>query len=117
METTILNTVLSESWIVAGLFLIMLYWTYKLAKWFLWRYLEMSQEHNKSFLCSFDKMVDKVWDLADNVIQGNSQHSKEHHEIAKWLKSNNEISQKINANIIVLHEDIKTFRNKIKCIK
>ena len=82
---TLFSAILSQSGIVALLFVFMLLWTYKLAKWFLWKYLDLSQEHNTSFLKSFDKMVTKVWDLADNVIEWNKSHSQEHDKIMTTL--------------------------------
>jgi len=125
METTILNAVLSENGIVAMLFILMLVWVYKLAKWFLAKYLDLSQEHNKSFLSSFDRMVDRVWILADNVIDWNKQHSDEHNKLMNiiWDRHDNNnlqhkkmmtlISENTD-NIKETHNSIKSLHNKIE---
>ena len=115
---TILNTVLSESGIVAMLFVLMLFWTYKLAKWFLWKYLDLSQEHNKSFLSSFDKMVDKVGGLADNVIDGNQQHSNEHKTLMRLIANRHDTNNTQHEKMMVLIDDntenIKLTHDSIK---
>jgi len=78
-EIDLASTIISEKWFIAFLLLLMLLWAYKLIKWFLCKYLDITKENhilerkgqdNKDveFLKAIWEIVAvvKEWDLATN---------------------------------------------------
>jgi len=118
------KTILSEEGIVALLFFFLLAGVIWALKWFWAQYINLTKEHNLAFLKSFDRIVGKVGDLADGVVQGNNNHSKEHKDIGKFLDEKrvenmkqhevmiNQIKEN-NDNIKLTHESVKDLHNLI----
>jgi len=92
---TILNTVLSENWIMAFLFILTLIGFYKIAKWFGASYLKLQEEHNVAFLWSFNNMIEKISD-------GDTTHSKEHISIMEFLNEKHTTNSEEHIKIINL---------------
>ena len=91
----LLKLILSEKGIVAGLFILTLYWIYKVAKWFWAWYLKLQEEHNKSFLKSFDAMIEKI-------STGDKTHSEEHNKIMEFLEDRHTNNNQQHIEIIKL---------------
>ena len=123
MEELLLK-IFSENWLIALMFVCTLYFVIKALKWGINNYLIIIKDHNKNFLISFDKIVDKVWDLADSVTKWNNEHSKEHETIVKFLneKRNENLEQhkkmlnqikENNENIKMTHSSVTSLHNLI----
>ena len=91
----ILTTVLSENWMMAFLFILTLFGFYKVAKWFWTWYLKLQEEHNKSFLWSFNNMIEKI-------STGDKTHSEEHNKIMEFLEDRHTNNNQQHIEIIRL---------------
>ena len=104
----ILNTILSEKWVIAFLFICTLFWIYKLARWFWCRYLEMIEKyHQIKIKAEKDKdivFLKAVSDIVEQVGKGDWMHTEEHKTINNNLL---DWHAKINTKLDNIHNDIK----------
>jgi len=128
MIETVLLKALSESWYLL-LFVLTLYWVYKLASSFLNKYLDLQKEHNNDFLNKFWSMVNNIWTLSESVKEWNKnqtlEHKKliellecnhwensEHHEKIIWMIKEVDLSVKTtHSSVELLHEKITKCKN------
>ena len=104
----ILKHILSEHGAIAFLFILTLYWIYKIAKWFLCRYLKMVENyHNIKIQAEKDKdivFLKAVSNIVEQVGKGDWMHTEEHKTI-----NNNLVDwhAKIHNKLEDIHKDIK----------
>lgn len=67
------NKILSENGLMALLFLLTLYWLYKLAKWFLTNYLTLIETKDKAFI---EKVGEIVLEVKSGWITSKYEHEK-----------------------------------------
>ena len=107
-EFDLIGRVLSEQWIIVLLFLLSLYWAYKLIKYFLWEYLVMIKDNH---WLERDRQEVKdvhffkaIGDIIKVVKEWDEEHIDAHSSIASTLNNwHIDIKNKLND----IHTDVK----------
>jgi len=103
----ILNTILSENWIIALLFVLTLIWVYKFTKWFWEKYFKALENYHEIKLKAENEknisFLKAVSDIVEQVRAGDWMHTEEHKTI-----NNNLIDwhAKIHIKLDDIHKDI-----------
>ena len=102
----LLYRIFSENWIIVSLFIVMMYWMYKLLKYFVTNYLQQLKKHNQDFIIELS-----------SIVKGTSEHSEEHKILMSLWSETLKILTNLHVIIKDLHlsiEDCQESKNLIK---